>query len=103
MYNKNRMERSLGKDFKIQDAFLNHCRRDKIMVTLELVSQKTKNGRIIGFDNQAIILDDGISQQLLYKNAIIAINPQEAVNFIFNDALRHNALDSSPEYTADFA
>jgi host factor-I protein len=88
---------------KIQDAFLNHCRRDKITVTIQLVDQSVKCGLIIGFDAQSIILDDDGRQHLIYKNAIIAINPQEPVNYIFNESYRCTGSKSYAEYTTDFA
>ncbi len=96
-------ERSDNKDMKIQDAFLNYCRRKKISVLIQLIDHTKKKGQIIGFDNQAIILDTDGSQNLIYKSAIIAINPQEAVNYIFNDAARTNTLKTYSEYAADFS
>ena len=92
-----------GHDMKLQDVFLNHCRRDKIMVTIQLMDQSMKNGQIIGFDNQSIIIDDAGRQHLLYKNAVVAINPQEQVNYIFNEAYRNAPLKSYTEYAADFS
>lgn len=103
MQNTQSSERGHGRDMKIQDAFLNHCRREKITVMIQLVDQSRKNGQIIGFDNQSIILDDNGSQHLIYKSAIIAINPHEAVNYIFNDAFKGNGSKAYPEYPADFA
>ncbi|MDW7657371.1 MAG: RNA chaperone Hfq [Bacillota bacterium] len=103
MQNTQRSERSHGRDMKIQDAFLNHCRREKIPVMIQLMDQSRKNGQIIGFDNQSIILDDNGNQHLIYKSAIIAINPHEPVNYIFNDAYKGNPLKPYPEYPTDFA
>ena len=98
-----RTEHHQGKDMRIQDAFLNHCRRDKILVSMELFDSNSKKGQIVGFDNQAIILDDGVSQHLIYKNAVIAIIPQVSVNFIFKDSIRPQPSKAYPEYTADLA
>ena len=94
-----------SRDMKLQDVFLNHCRRDKIMVSIQLLDQSIKNGQIIGFDNQSIILDDLGHQHLIYKSAVVAVNPQQQVNYIFNESYRNNnpMLKSYPEYAADFA
>ena len=70
---------------------------------VQLMDQSVMNGEIIGFDHQTIILDESGNQHLIYKSAIIAINPQIAVNYIFNDAYRNNALKAYPEYTADLS
>ena len=93
------------RDMKRQDVFLNHCRRDKIMVTIQLLDQSIKTGQIIGFDNQSIILDDQGRQHLIYKSAVVAVNPQQQVNYIFNESYRNSSavLKTYPEYATDFA
>lgn len=103
MINNNRHDRNHTRDMKIQDAFLNHCRRDKIRIMIQLVDQSQISGYLVGFDSHSIILDDGQSQHLIYKNAVIAINPQETVNYIFNDAYRAGPLKAGSEYTTDFS
>lgn len=98
-----RPERDSGnKDMKLQDVFLNHCRRDKVMVSMQLLDQSIKTGQIIGFDSLSIILSNEGQQHLIYKSAIVAINPLEQVNYIFNEAYRHIPLKGYPEYPADF-
>ena len=102
--NSHRSDRDSGpRDMKLQDVFLNHCRRDKIMVTIQLLDQNIKTGQIIGFDNQSIILDNEGQQHLIYKSAVVAVNPQQQVNYIFNESYRNSPLKSYPEYPADFA
>jgi host factor-I protein len=98
-----RPEREHARDMKLQDVFLNHCRREKIQVTIQLIDQIVKEGQIIGFDSQSIILDEKGRQHLLYKSAIVAVNPQQQVNYIFNEAYRNDVLKGCPEYAADFA
>ena len=93
---------------KLQDVFLNHCRREEIEVSIQMLDQSVKIGQIIGFDNQSIILEANSRQHLLYKNAIVAVNPQYVVNCIFNDSHRNDLyrnadLHAGPEYTTDFA
>ncbi|NLO36696.1 MAG: hypothetical protein GX112_10155 [Clostridiaceae bacterium] len=104
MQNQERNERTHSRDMRIQEPFLNHCRRDKIPVTIEMVDRSEKNGQIIGFDHQAIILEDENGQNMIYKSAMIAIRPREAVNYIFNDAYRQEQpLKGYPEYPANFS
>ena len=93
---------------KLQDVFLNDCRREEIEVSIQLLDQTEQNGQIIGFDNQSIILETNGNQHLLYKNAIVAVNPHYIVNCIFNESHRNDVyrsadLHPSAEYTADFA
>ncbi len=98
-----RYENSHSHDMKLQDVFLNHCRREKVQVTIQLVDQSLKKGNIIGFDNQSIILEEEGRQHLIYKSAIVAVNPQQQVNYIFNESNRNEMSKVYPEYTADFA
>lgn len=88
---------------RLQDVFLNHCRREQVEVSIQLLDQSHKNGQIIGFDHQSIILETEGRQYLVYKNAIVAVNPKQTVNYIFNDAYRQGGSDPGPEYTTDLA
>lgn len=100
----NRTERDRGgRDMKLQDVFLNHCRREKISVTIQLLDLNVKNGQIIGFDNQTIIMEEEGRQHLIYKNAIVAVNPQQQVNYIFNESYRNELLKGYPEYATNFS
>ena len=87
--NSNRYDREHGgRDMKLQDVFLNHCRRERVAVTVHLVDGSNKKGLIIGFDTLSIILEEDGRQHLLYKTAIIAVNPLNQFNYIFNEASR---------------
>ena len=100
----NRMDKEHGnRDMKLQDVFLNHCRREKITVSIQLLDQSVKSGQIIGFDNQSIILEEEGRQHLIYKTAIVAVNPQTQVNYIFNESYRNEMLKGYSEYTTNFA
>lgn len=92
-----------NRDMKLQDVFLNYCRREKIQVSVQLVDRSNKQGQIVGFDLTSIILEDDGRQYLVYKSAIVAVNPKQAVNYIFNDAHRPEWSRSNPEYPADLA
>ena len=92
----------------IQDAFLNHCRREKMIVEITTINNQTCTGTIAGFDNVVIAMEKDGRQQLVFKSAIIVINPIENVNYIFNetyrpDAYRHDGLRANAEYANDFA
>jgi host factor-I protein len=101
-----------SREIKLQDVFLNFCRKEKTPVTIQLLDHSIKNGHIIGFDSQTIILDEEGHQHLIYKSAIVAINPQVQVNYIFNENYKNDILNERdrgdlskgyPEYAADFS
>jgi len=60
---------------KLQDAFLNQLRKDKVPVHVYLVNGVKLSGRIGGFDNFTIILTSEMGQQLVFKHAITSISP----------------------------
>lgn len=86
-----------GRDMKLQDVFLNFCRREKTMVNVHLIDRSIKKGQIIGFDNVSIILEEDGRQYLLYKSAVIAVNPQKQVNYIFNESCRSELFNRIQE------
>ncbi len=57
----------------LQDAFLNHVRREGIPVTVYLVNGYQMKGAVKGFDSFTIMLTDGAKQDLVYKHAISTI------------------------------
>jgi host factor-I protein len=75
-------------DLKLQDVFLNYCRREKVQVALHFLDQSVRHGQIIGFDSQTIILETNGRQRLIYKTAVSAIDPQDQFDYIFNEANR---------------
>ena len=58
----------------VQDAFLNHVRRERINLTIYLVNGAKLSGRIKNFDRFAIILESGGTDQMLFKHAISTIS-----------------------------
>ncbi len=72
------------RDFKIHDVFLNFCRREKIDVSIEMLGKVIKSGKIIGFDQQSIILEHTGGQQLVYKINVLSVTPEERVHVIFS-------------------
>ena len=67
-----------NKDRKLQDLYLNHLRKEKIPVTIFLVSGTRLKGTIKGFDNFVVLLKQN-TQQLIYKHAISTIVPEKEV------------------------
>ena len=64
----------------IQDQFLNRIRRDRIRVTIELMSGQKIEGIMTSFDNFSLILR-GEADQLIYKHAISSISLGEKLEF----------------------
>ncbi len=57
----------------IQDVFLNQLRREKLPVTVFLMSGVKLTGRIKSFDKYAVILESGQRDQLIFKHAISTV------------------------------
>lgn len=81
----NRKKASVSSTIRIQETFLNHLRREKINVVIQLSGQTIVEGLIIGFDQESIVVAARGTQQLLYKSAIVSIKPFEELHLIFND------------------
>lgn len=59
----------------VQDVFLNHVRKNKIPVTLFLISGIKLQGIITWFDNFSVLLRRESHAQLVYKHAISTVMP----------------------------
>ena len=57
----------------IQDGFLNTARKEKLLVTLYLLSGVKLIGRIRSFDKYSLILDSNSQEQLVFKHAIATV------------------------------
>jgi host factor-I protein len=68
---------------KLQDLFLNHVRKEKIPVSVFLVSGTRLKGTIKGFDNFCILLKQN-NHQLVYKHAISTISPEREIDIKFD-------------------
>jgi host factor-I protein len=69
-----------GKGASLQDAFLNHLRREKMPVTMFLVKGVKLQGIVTWFDNFSILLRRDGQSQLVYKHAISTIMPGQPVD-----------------------
>lgn len=59
----------------LQDQYLNQIRKANEIVTIYLVDASQIHGKIMGFDNFAIILLSAGKRELIYKHAISRIIP----------------------------
>jgi host factor-I protein len=57
----------------IQDSFLNNARKDKVSVTIYLMSGVKLTGRIRSFDKYSVVLETGSQEQLIFKHAISTV------------------------------
>ena len=57
----------------IQDAFLNHARREHLAVTFHLMDGRQFDGRIKSFDRFAVVIDVDGCDHLVFKHAVATI------------------------------
>ncbi len=65
--------RSAEKQQNIQDGFLNSARKEKLNVTVYLVSGVKLTGRIRSFDKFSVVLESNSQEQLIFKHAISTV------------------------------
>lgn len=68
------------KQQNLQDAFLNHVRKNKVSLTIFLVNGVKLTGIVTWFDNFRLLLRRDGHSQLVYKHAISTIMPSEPLN-----------------------
>jgi host factor-I protein len=57
----------------IQDGFLNSARKERILVTVYLLSGVKLIGRIRSFDKYSVILESSSQEQMIFKHAIATV------------------------------
>src|SRR5437762_1154231 len=62
----------------IQDSFLNNARKDKIVLTIYLMSGVKLSGRIKSFDKYSLVLETSNQEQLIFKHAISTVVTQKS-------------------------
>jgi host factor-I protein len=60
----------------IQDSFLNNARKDKILLTIYLMSGVKLSGRIKSFDKYSLVLETNNQEQLIFKHAVSTVVTQ---------------------------
>jgi len=68
----------------IQDAFLNHVRRDRLVVTVHLMDGRYFEARIKNFDKFAVVMEVEGTDHLVFKHAIATIESPRAVANYFS-------------------
>jgi host factor-I protein len=76
----------------LQDAFLNHVRKEKIPVTINIAGGGKIDGFVKGFDNFVILLKHE-GQHLIYKHAINTIVPERPVELAGHGVQSHAAQE----------
>ena len=66
----------------MQESFLNHIRKDKLAVTIFLISGVKLQGTVAGFDDFSVLLHRDSHFQLVYKHAIATVMPSIAVHIL---------------------
>jgi host factor-I protein len=62
----------------VQDVFLNTARRDRISVTVHLMTGVSFDARIKGFDRYAVLVDVSGAEHLVFKHAIAFVETARA-------------------------
>jgi len=70
---------SAGTSQNVQDVFLNHIRKNKLLVTVFLMNGVKLQGVITWFDNFCVLLRRDGHAQLVYKHAISTVMPTAPV------------------------
>jgi len=91
LYSVDRAREKQGRDKmaekqqNLQDAFLNHVRKNKISLTVFLVNGVKLTGVVTWFDNFCLLLRRDGHSQLVYKHAISTIMPGEPLKMFEGD------------------
>jgi host factor-I protein len=64
----------------IQDVFLNHARREKLVVRIRLMDGVDLEGRIKNFDRFAVIVEHEGADLMIFKHAIASIRSSRAIS-----------------------
>lgn len=81
----------MGKGQSLQDPFLNTLRKERVPVSIFLVSGIKLQGQIESFDQFVILLKNTVSQ-MVYKHAISTVVPSRNIKLPRNDE------DEDPRY-----
>jgi host factor-I protein len=70
----------------IQDSFLNNARKDKLALTIYLMSGVKLSGRIKSFDKYSLVLETNNQEQLIFKHAISTVVTQKSSHSYANSS-----------------
>jgi host factor-I protein len=77
----------------IQEAFLNAARKDRVFLTIYLMSGVKLSGRIRSFDKYSVVLESNNQEQLIFKHAISTVVVARPVHGVHG---AHGSHASSP-------
>ena len=80
----------------IQDSFLNTARKERVSITIYLLSGVKLTGRIRSFDKYSVVLEANGQEQLIFKHAISTV-------VMGRVASSHSTHMAHPEKTAGTA
>jgi len=78
----------------IQEAFLNNARKDKVFLTIYLMSGVKLSGRIKSFDKYSVVLETNNQEQLIFKHAISTV----VVSKPFHSSAQGSAASASSQH-----
>ncbi|HAD71819.1 MAG: RNA chaperone Hfq [Gammaproteobacteria bacterium] len=84
----------MSKGHTLQDPFLNILRKERIPVSIYLVSGIKLQGQIESFDQFVIVLKNAVSQ-MVYKHAISTVVPARMVKIPMQGQAESNGTDVS--------
>jgi|SRR5215212_5729366 host factor-I protein len=84
----------------IQDSFLNNARKDKIVLTIYLMSGVKLSGRIKSFDKYSLVLETNNQEQLIFKHAISTVVTQKSSHSYAGPSVSQAASQSAPAGSA---
>ena len=64
----------------LQDVFLNHIRKNKVLVTVYLINGVKLQGVVTWFDNFCFLLSRDTHVQLVYKHSISTVMPVDPID-----------------------
>jgi len=77
----------------IQDSFLNTARKERLSITIYLLSGVKLTGRIRSFDKYSVVLEANGQEQLIFKHAISTI----VMGRTMSQAQTHGAHGAHPD------
>jgi host factor-I protein len=84
----------------IQDSFLNNARKDKIVLTIYLMSGVKLSGRIKSFDKYSLVLETNNQEQLIFKHAISTVVTQKSSHSYAGSSSSQSASHGAPAGSA---
>lgn len=80
----------------IQDTFLNTARKERMNITIYLLSGVKLTGRIRSFDKYSVVLETNNQEQLIFKHAISTV----AMGRVHGHSEKQSAAASTPADSA---